>query len=91
MNVKSMNLVPGRAGLTVWLAYPFVALSGSILSHKNMPSTAGSGEPNSDLDATQPDFDVYQAYQRALADEEVSQRALLSFTVLIQTYRHLPL
>lgn len=72
--------VPGRAGLTVWLGYPFAALSGSILSHKNMPSTAGSGEPSTDLDATLPGFDVYQAYQRALADEEVSQCALLLFT-----------
>ena len=29
-------------------------------------------EPNSDLDATQRGFDVYEAYQHALADEEVS-------------------
>jgi translation initiation factor eIF-2B subunit alpha len=50
-----------------------------------MPSTAGSGEPNSDLDATQPDFDVYQAYQRALADEETSPplAAILSLTELV--------
>jgi hypothetical protein len=38
---------------------------------------SGSGEPDTDLDATQPGFDVYQAYQRALTDEEVSLRALL--------------
>ena len=36
---------------------------------------SGGGEPNSDLDATtQRGFDVYEAYQRALADEEVSSK-----------------
>lgn len=30
------------------------------------------GEPISDPDATQRGFDVYEAYQRSLADEEVS-------------------
>ena len=42
---------------------------------------SGSGEPNTDLDATQPAFDVYQTYQRALTDEEVSLRALLLLMV----------
>ncbi|KAI0281366.1 hypothetical protein BGY98DRAFT_1094860 [Russula aff. rugulosa BPL654] len=31
---------------------------------------SGGGEPNSDLDTTQRGFDVYEAYQCALADEE---------------------
>ena len=95
MDVMSMNVCsgPGRtdrvAALSVrgpvWLSIP---------SHKNMPSTTGSGEPNTDLDATLPGFDVYQAYQRALADEEVSQPALLLFTpsrLLIQASRYPPL
>jgi hypothetical protein len=59
------------------------SLSGFITSHKNMSAIystvvpSASGQPDTDLDATQPSFDVYQAYQRALTDEEVSLRALL--------------
>lgn len=59
--------------------------------HKNMTTiypTAVSpegGEPNSDLDATQRGFDVYEAYQHALADEEISPplAAILSLTELV--------
>jgi len=36
------------------------------------------GEPDSDLDATQRGFDVYEAYQRALADEEVSPKSSIA-------------
>jgi hypothetical protein len=32
----------------------------------------GTGDPNTDLDDSKRSFDVYEAYQRALADEEVS-------------------
>jgi len=39
------------------------------------PATAG---PNTDLDASQRSFDVYGAYQRALADDEVSLPLLTS-------------
>jgi hypothetical protein len=57
------------------------SLSGFITSNMSaIYSTVvppGSGEPDIDLDATQPGFDVYQAYQRALTDEEVSLRALI--------------
>ena len=31
-----------------------------------------TGDPNTRLDANQRTFDVYEAYQRALADDEVS-------------------
>ena len=31
-----------------------------------------TGGPNTDLDASQRTFDVYEAYQRALADDEVT-------------------
>jgi hypothetical protein len=67
------------------------------LSHKNMTTTvapSGSGEPSSDLDETQPGFDVYQAYQRALADEEVSLTCPSNVDrtrLLIQASRYLPL
>jgi hypothetical protein len=68
-------LVPDRAELSVPVAW-LIRLSGSILSHKNMTAiySTAVGEPNTDLDG----FDVYQAYQRALADEEVSIHALLT-------------
>jgi hypothetical protein len=53
---------------------------GFLACHKNMTtiysnSTAiphGGGDPNTDLVANAPSFDVYEVYQRALADEEVS-------------------
>lgn len=32
----------------------------------------GTGDPNTDLDDSRRSFDVYEAYQRALTDEEVS-------------------
>jgi hypothetical protein len=48
----------------------------------------GSDEPNIDLDAIQRGFDVYEAYQRALADEEVSLRALLTSTGGAFSSRH---
>ena len=41
------------------------------------PATGG---PNTDLDASQRTFDVYEAYQRALADDEVTLYALLTST-----------
>ena len=37
-----------------------------------------TGDPNTDLDANQRSFDVYEAYQRALADDEVSLHTLLT-------------
>jgi hypothetical protein len=54
---------------------------------------SGGGEPNSDLDAAQRGFDVYEAYQRALADEEVSPNSSIAdeSRVLIQASRYLPL
>ena len=57
---------------------------------------SGGGEPNFDLDATQQGFDVYEAYQRALADEEVSTEPELfpsppTTRILIQPSRYLPL
>ncbi len=74
--------VPDRAELPCGLAYLLIRvpgkLSDTIPSHKNMATIyptavpSGGSEPNSDLDATQPVFDVYEAYQRALADEQVS-------------------
>jgi hypothetical protein len=42
----------------------------TTISPTAVPSEGG--ELNSDLDATQPGFDVYEAYQHSLADEEVS-------------------
>jgi hypothetical protein len=44
------------------------------------------GEPNFDLDTTQRGFDVYEAYQHALADEEVS--TLPSLTRAVSSPRH---
>jgi len=41
------------------------------------PAMAG---PNTHLDASQRSFDVYEAYQRALADDEVSLHTLLTST-----------
>ena len=32
----------------------------------------GSGDPNTGIDNSKLSFDIYEAYQRALADEEVS-------------------
>ena len=84
MNVRSGS---GRDIRPLWLGLS-VALSGSLLSHKNMSATAASGELNTDLDATQPGFDVYQAYQRALTDEEVSLRALLLLMGAVSSFSH---
>jgi hypothetical protein len=55
--------------------------------------SGGGGERNSDLDATQRDFDVYEAYQRALTNEEVSLNSSIADEnrILIQASRYLPL
>ena len=45
----------------------------------------GSSDPNTDLDAS---FDIYEVYQRALADEEVSLRALLTSTRRAFSVKH---
>ena len=57
------------------------------------PVPSGGGERNSDLDATQRDFDVYEAYQRALTDEEVSLNSSITDQnrILIQASRYPPL
>jgi hypothetical protein len=68
------------------------------LSHKNMTTIyptavpSGGGERNSDLDATQRDFDVYEAYQRALTDEEVSLNSSIADEnrILIQRHPDIP-
>lgn len=54
---------------------------------------SGGGEPNSDLDTTQRGFDVYEAYQCALADEEVSLNSSIADEnrILIQASRYPPL
>jgi hypothetical protein len=51
------------------------------------------GEPISDLDATQRGFDVYEAYQHALLDEEVSPNSSIAdeSRILIQASRYPPL
>jgi len=97
---------PLRATVTHLFFALFVALTPGpvpgILSHKNMTTIyptalpSGGGEPNSDLDATQRGFDVYEAYQRALADEEVSTEPELfhrrrAVFRLIHTSRYPPL
>lgn len=57
----------------------------------------GTGDPNTDLDDSKRSFDVYEAYQRALADEEVSLVPCPSIVdvdgkrVLIQASRYPPL
>jgi hypothetical protein len=51
----------------------------AIYSNSTLIPPAGDG-PNISIDAIQRDFDVYEAYQRVLADEQVSQRALLTST-----------
>jgi len=52
------------------------------------PIQSGSSHLNADLDASQRPFDVYEAYQHALHDEEVSLRALLASTRRIFSSRH---
>ena len=56
-----------------------------------VPSEGGG--PNSDLDAAQRGFDVYEAYQHALADEEVSPSSSIpgESRILIQASRYPPL
>ena len=57
------------------------------------PVPSGGGEPNSDLDVAQRGVDVYEAYQRALTDEEVSPNSSIADEnrVLIQASRYPPL
>jgi hypothetical protein len=71
-----------------------------LVSHKNMTTTiyptavpSAGGEPNSDLDATQRGFDAYEAYQRALADEEVRLNSPIAdeSRILTQASRYHPL
>jgi hypothetical protein len=78
---SALRLVPGRAevaqvGLIIGTGKAFRLST----NHRNMtaiysnstPIQPGSSDPNADLDASQRRFDVYEAYQHALADEEVS-------------------
>jgi hypothetical protein len=90
-----MNVVPDRTGISVPVARLIRGRDKAFLvpspSPKNMTTTvapSGSGEPNTDLDSTRPSFDVYQAYQRALADEEVSLPAFLTLTGAVFSSRH---
>ena len=73
-----------------------------IISHKNMSAIysnstlipPGSSVSTTDLDTSRHDFDVYEAYQRALADEQVSPPCssnLKRRRVLIQESRYLRL
>jgi hypothetical protein len=68
---------PGRAVRPCGVTLPS-SLARLSLSHKSMTTIyqtavpSASSEPNSGFDAIQPVFNVYEAYQRALANEEVS-------------------
>ncbi|SRR5216684_462569 len=92
INVRSG---PGRAVRPCGVTLPS-SLARLSLSHKNMTTIyqtavpSGSSEPNSDFDAIQPVSDVYEAYQRALADEEVSPNSS-DIIFLNQGSRYLPL